>query len=85
MSNDDLIKQLQKINIVRRLQEGTDYLRDVHNVPYGYFEESGDEITIHDLSGMPWGTYSKSENVTRTMTGVFVGDGNSLVRLLPTK
>ena len=84
MNTDDLIRELQSVKILEKLQlkEGTTELRDIHNNLYGRLEETDDEVVVYDIGGYPLGKYIKSQDMTTTMSGAIVGYGNTVVNFL---
>jgi len=82
-----LIKELQEIKILDKLQEARikencTELRDIHNNIYGRLEETDDEVVVYDLGGVPRGKYLKSQDMTMTMSGAILGYGNTVINCL---
>ena len=79
---DKLIKELQEIKILEKLQERMTDLKDINNSLYGQLEETEDEIIVYDLAGSPKGKYVKSDDTTYTMNGAIIGYGNTVINCL---
>ena len=80
--NHRLVEQLQKIDLTKKLREEITYIKALNGFPYGYFDETPDEIVIYTLGGEPLGKYIKRDNLTTTMSGSIVGSGNTLINFL---
>ena len=80
---NELIKQLQNIQILRKLQEVDSYIRDSSGRPLARLEDQGDQIILFDMSGRPLGRYFKSGDYTTDAAGNLLNYGNALGLLTP--
>jgi hypothetical protein len=81
--DDKLVRELQDIKIVEKLQEGNkSYLRNNLNVPIAEIEDTDDEIILYTVMGQMLGRYIKSSDMTTYPNGALVGYGNTLGMLI---
>ena len=82
--DNSLIEQLQRIQIVKKLQENRSFLKDARGYPIAEVDETDDQIVLYSLMGLMKGRYSKRDNMTFYPTGLSVGSGNLLGTLIYT-
>ena len=81
---DELIKQLQSIEIVKKmLNEGSEVIMtDSRGYAIGRLQDSESEIVVRDMTGTLYGRYNKASDYTTDACGRPIGQGNLLAMCL---
>ena len=77
-----LIKELQEIKILDKLQENRQTITNSGGYPIGYFDDNDTEICLYDLGNHYIGKYDKQNDQTSDAGNHFISNGNSLGMLL---
>jgi hypothetical protein len=81
--DDKLIRELQEIKIVKKLQEDNEtFLQDMTGHPIARVIDSESEIRIYDMTGHPLGKYDKMSDLTTDACGRYISHGNTTGMLI---